>query len=225
MEVRLFRSAHVALAAALATGCCTPLQSEEGPFQGPRTPGEKLKVRERKPLLILPGTSTTPPPPEPAVTRGQCGDVSDGGPVNGPDCVTQKISCGETVIGHTRGGVQRFDGRWYERNFCWPNTIDHNGGDERVYRLEMPEGEWRAFVWMDSPCADLDLFAMRWNERQCPTDANDVTHCEAAIVSGPGQEKVELVHQGKATWLLVVEGAGDEEGLFALHVVCREGLQ
>jgi hypothetical protein len=218
------RSWFVGLILAGLPGCCVTLPSSEGPLEGPRKPGEKLKVRERRPLVILPGTSSEPPPPEAVVTSSNCGDVSSGGPVSGGDCVTQRISCGETVIGHTRGGVNRFRTRWYEQNFCWPGTVDHDGGDERVYRLDMPEGEWRAFVYLDSPCADLDLLAMRWNESTCPSPGTSVTHCEANLVTGAGREKVELVHQGKATWLLVVEGADDEEGLFAVSVVCREGL-
>lgn len=202
---------------------CMTLPSKEGPFTGRRKPGEKLKVRERQ--SILPGTSTTPNPPEPAITSDNCDDIRDGGPVSGPDCVTASISCGETVIGHTRGGVKRFDSRFYEKNFCWPSTVDHEGGDERVYKLVMPEGEWRAYVWMDSPCADLDLIAMNWNDKQCPSPSAGIQRCEANIVEGVGDERVELVHQGQATWLLVVEGADDEEGAFALHVMCRKGLQ
>ncbi|MEQ1504751.1 MAG: hypothetical protein ABMB14_21110 [Myxococcota bacterium] len=207
---------------------CSSLPSEQGEFTGPRHAGEKLELRERKPLLpaILPGVSTTPPRPEAAITSAQCGDIADGGPVNGPDCVTDTISCGQTIVGHTVGGVRRYDSRWYEKNFCWPRTIDHDGGEERIYRLVMPEGEWRAFLWMDSPCADLDLFAFKWAGDDCPTDgASSVTPCEGNIVEGVGNERLELVHQGTATWLVVVEGAGDAEGAFALHVQCRKGLQ
>lgn len=213
----------------LITACCLPssftsLPSAEGPFQGPLDPGVKKKVRERR--LILPGVSNVPPPPEPAVTSSQCGDIDDGGPVGGPGCITADLSCGETIVGHTKGGVRRFDTDWWESNFCWPATVDHDGGDERVYRLVMPEGEWRAFVWMDSPCADLDLMAARWDGDDCPPDGVHVTHCESnlGVVRGIGDERIELVHQGQATWYIVVEGKDENEGAFGLHVQCRKGL-
>jgi hypothetical protein len=211
----------------LITACCLPsnlttLPSAEGPFEGPLVPNAPKKVRERR--LILPGVSNVPPPPEAAVTSSQCGDLDNGGRPAGPGCITSDISCGETIVGHTKGGVRRFDTEWWESNFCWPATEDHDGGEERVYRLVMPEGEWRAFVWMDSPCADLDLMAARWNEDDCPPDGVHVTHCESNLVRGTGDERIELVHQGQATWLIVVEGKDQQEGAFGLHVQCRRGL-
>jgi len=207
------------------TGCCVPLTwpSEEGAFDHDLTANLKLKTRERQ--WLLPGVNSTPPPPEPAVTSGQCDELSDGGPVAGPGCITSTIQCGDTIIGHTAGGVDRFDTRFYEKKFCWPGTVQHDGGGERVYKLEMPSGEWRAFVWMDSPCADLDLFALKWDGDDCPTEASMVRQCEAVLKAGKKQELVELVHQGEATWYVVVEGRGAEEGAFALHIACREGLQ
>jgi hypothetical protein len=203
-------------------GCCYTLPSEEGPFEGPLVPSQPVKLRERK--LILPGFSSTPPPPEPAVTSGNCDDLDDGGPVAGPGCITGEVRCGQTVVGHTKGGVKKFDTKFYEKKFCMPALEDRSGGDERVYRLVMPEGEWRAFVWMDSPCADLDLSAMMWNGDDCPTVDSNVSRCEAEPQKGANGELVELTHQGQATWLLVVEGKDEQEGAFALHVQCRQGL-
>ena len=200
---------------------CTTWPSEVPKFTGPVVPGLKLPIRERQ--WILPGVSSTPAPPEPVVTSGNCEDVSDGGPVNGPGCVTATVRFGDTIIGHTKGGVERFDSKFYEKKFCTPRTTNHDGGDERVYRLEMPQGEWRAFVWMDTPCANLDLFALKWNGDDCPTLSHNVSQCEYGQLTN-GSERVELVHQGQATWFLVVEGRGEEEGAFALHVQCREGL-
>ena len=44
----------------------------------------------------------------------------------------------------------------------WPiDTLGQEGRDERVYRLTMPEGEWRAWVTMYTPCADLSMAAIR----------------------------------------------------------------
>lgn len=213
------------------TGCCglvsmdscLTTSSPEGPLKGPLVPNFKFGLRERQ--WILPGVDTSPPPPEWGVTSSNCGDLEDGGLVNGPGCITNEISCGETVIGHTKGGVQRFDSKFYEKKFCWPFTVNHDGGDERVYRLVMPEGEWKAFVTLDTPCANLDLVAIKWDGDDCPTMSANVPQCEANFDVKSSREVVELVHQGQATWYLVVEGRDDEEGAFALHVQCRPGLQ
>jgi hypothetical protein len=225
------RTIGTALAGFFLQACCVPglgdgpptLPHPDGPHDAPLEPSKILPIRERR--AILPGTSNIPPPPEAAVFSDQCDDLADGGPLRGRDCVTADIKCGQTIIGHTIGGVDRFDTRFYEKKFCWPATVQHDGGDERVYRLRMPEGEWRAFVYLDTPCADLDLFALKWDGDQCPTEGSLVHQCEANLKRGYGyREKVELVHQGQATWLIVVEGRGEEEGPFALHVQCREGL-
>jgi hypothetical protein len=53
----------------------------------------------------------------------------------------------------------------------------------------------------------------------------NIPRCEANLDVKSDREVVELVHQGQATWMLVVEGRGEEEGPFALHVQCRPGLQ
>ncbi len=199
------------------------LPHEDGPHRVDLTPNKVLPVRDRVP--ILPGDNSIPPPPEVAVHRDQCQDLEHGGSVDGPGCITADIGCGDTIIGHTIGGVRRFDTKFYEKKFCWPATEQHDGGDERIYRLEMPDGEWRAFVYLDSPCADLDLFGIKWSGDACPTMGHLVNQCEANLKRGTrGRERIELVHQGSATWFIVVEGKRDEEGPFALHVQCREGL-
>ena len=88
-----------------------------------------------------------PEMPPPRISPDQCEDIADGGPLaEGEDCVTAEIKCEESIIGHTAGGVEQFDSRFYEKKRCWPRTRDHDGGGERIYRLEMPEGEWRAWA-------------------------------------------------------------------------------
>jgi hypothetical protein len=150
----------------------------------------------------------------------------EGGPVPGPDCLTGELHCGETVTGHTDGGVWRFDSRFYEKKFCMPALWDHDGGDERVYRLTLPEGPLRAVVHLETPDADLDLVALRWDGQSCPTPESSIPRCETEPEKGRTDEVVELA-QGDAptTWLLVVEGKEQQEGPFALHVSCQEGLE
>jgi hypothetical protein len=203
---------------------------EQGaPAEDPSNPLPTLELgkttsQPRAPL-IRPGHNSGPEAPVPAITEEMCDDLDDGGKPAGPGCITAEIACGDTVIGHTLGGTQNFDTRFYEAFFCTPALTDHSGGDERVYRLRMPEGKWTATVWMDSPCADLDMAAMEVdNDETCPTINSHVPRCEMWPKPQGDQEKVRLVSQRESTWLIVVEGVDQEEGAFALHVDCNEGL-
>lgn len=183
-------------------------------------PGMTFKAKEKTGLLIMPGTITGPPPPAEGITRGQCGDLSDGGPVSGPGCISGVVECGQTIIGHTKGGVQRFDTRFYEKHFCTPGTTNHSGGDERVYHLRAPEGKKRLWVTLDTPCADLDLAVIKYSGGDCPTIDSVVPDCEMWPKPGSKREVVDVTSTGESDWLIVVEGKDDEEGAFAVTVQC-----
>lgn len=182
-------------------------------------PNQKIQLRPRQ--SILPAQVTGPPPPDAGITAGQCSQLTDGGAVNG-DCVTAEVSCGETIIGHTRGGIQRFDTRFYEAMFCTPATTNHDGGDERVYVLELPEPRTRALVYLDTPCADLDLGAVLYNSDYCPSKSSTINRCEMTRKPGTKREMVDLWNDVPSKWYLIVEGVGDEEGAFALTVQCEK---
>jgi hypothetical protein len=192
------------------------LPSDTPKPEGTPEPGP-FPLRERK--VLLPGTIKGPPPPDAAVTSGECSEIEDGGPVHGPDCITAEIKCNETVIGHTRGGTRNFDTKFYEQKYCWPATIQKDGGDERVYRLKIPE-QTRAYVTLDTPCADLDVMAMKWSGDVCPTATHRVAQCEQLRKDGTSREQLIFEGINATEWLVVVEGVGDAEGPFALHVQC-----
>lgn len=193
--------------------------SELGPHEGP------VQANLVRPVHPRTGWLGNTVAPEPAIEAQHCAALDHGGPVMGPDCVTATVGCGDTIVGHTRGGVDQFPTAAWEQHFCWPATVDHDSGDERVYRLDLPDGEWRASVWLDSPCADLDLMALRHHGDTCPTLGHTVPQCESMLKEGPVGEHIELVSQGKASWYLVVEGRGAAEGAFALQVECRPGVR
>ncbi len=166
--------------------------------------------------------------PTPTIDSSMCNDIEDGGAVGGDSCVTAEIGCNQSIIGHTKGGIDKYDSVFYERKFCWPKTIDHDSGDERVYKLKVPEGEWRAFVTLYSPCADLDLFGIRHDHGGCPTIDTRINQCEASVLDGARNERVELTSQTRqgrdAEWYIVVEGKDDYEGPFELFVECWPGV-
>lgn len=178
---------------------------------------------EAKPhVAILPGAITGPAPaPGEGITASQCAQMQDGGPLaQGSDFLTAEVKCGDVILGHTRGGVQKFNTKFYEKNFCTPGTTQHDGGDERIYRLPLKAQE-RARITLDTPCANLDVAAIQSSSgaTQLPTEALG-QRCEMVAKKGTTREVLDLYTDVDDTWFLVVEGQGDEEGAFALHIQC-----
>jgi len=176
--------------------------------------------------LVRPGAlSKKPPEPAVALGRGQCSDFSDGGPLAGPGCITAKLECDQTIYGHTRGGVENYNTRFYEQYFCTPATTQHDGGDERVYFFEPPEGRHRIWFTLDTPCADLDLAVIAVSDDDaCPMSGDDISDCEMWPKDGHTREVVDVPSTGTWVFYAVVEGKGDEEGAFALTVQCGEWM-
>jgi hypothetical protein len=198
-------------------------------------PSEDVQIDEPRPILeigaapeasTLRGTPTTPADGEPnfGIVPNDCENVPKNAALEGPDCITGTLSCGDTVVGHTVGGANIFTTRFYEKHFCTPSTTEHDSGDERIYRLQMPEGDWTADVYLDTPCADLDLAAIKWTGDTCPSEASQVRQCEMSVRDGGHRDHVRLSSRKATQWLLAVEGKNNQEGAFALVVTCREGL-
>lgn len=184
---------------------------------GPATIGVRTTPAPKK-LLINPGTSTALPPPPVALDATQCNDLTDGGEVK-DGCITDTIECGQTVVGHTRGGIDAFNTRFWEKHFCWPGTVPHDGGDERVYRFTATE-KGRVYFTLDTPCANLDMMAIRWEGRGCPEMNSEIEDCEAKVKKGTTREAVDVPAKPGWEYLVVVEGSGDEEGPFAVTAQC-----
>lgn len=200
--------------------------------QGPDQVGKLVLTDPKDPVQLppLPSNITSGPPlPESPIHPDQCDDLQHGGPLVGDEpCVTAEIHCDEMILGHTVGGVDEYDSEFYEKKFCWPKLLDHDGGDERIYKLVMPPGEWRAWATLHTPCTDLDLMAIRYDRDACPDWDSQINQCEMKPQSSTRPERIELVSQTKpdrnATWYIVVEGKLDYEGPFSLHVQCAPGL-
>lgn len=177
--------------------------------------------------IMKPSTKVSQPDwPVALLSPEQCGDAFDEAPPE-EGCVTQELKCGDNLIGQTLGGGQRFDTAFYAKKHCWPATVKHDEGEERVYRLTVPEGEWRAWVTLYSPCADLNVAAMRWDDSTCPTIDDKVKTCEMSVKTGRVADRIELTTQTdgwEPGWLVVVEGPKGNEGPFSLHVQCAPGL-
>jgi hypothetical protein len=168
--------------------------------------------------------------PPPGLTRDQCKEITDGGPVKGPGCVTDEIKCGQTIVGHTRGGVNKFSTQWYDDSTCWPATRSHKGGDERLYRFDpdangIPARFW-ANIWFDTPCErDIDFTVFRTSDRSdCPTAPTP--NCDMSSPFKP-QDRTRrnqrvLIDPGEI-WYVLIEGADDKEGPFSVTFNCELG--
>ena len=51
-----------------------------------------------------------------------------------------------------------------------------------------------------------------------------IARCDGGHRTGRQPEQLVLSTQHAASWYLIVEGPGDEEGLFTLSVQCRPSL-
>jgi hypothetical protein len=174
------------------------------------------------PAALLGGSDTSLPWPVPGIGASQCQDLTDGGPIQDDGFLTGELHCDETIIGHTRGGVQLFDTEFYEQGFCTPATTQHDGGDERIYLFRAPPGRHRVYWTLDTPCADLDVTAIRWKRPGYPklSDARGLADCETLRKDGTERERISSPSTGEEVWLIVVEGEGDNEGAFALTAQC-----
>ena len=172
--------------------------------------------------LPLGGVTSALPP----LSAKQC-DEGAGAPNAGPDCVTADIHCGETVRGHTLGGVKRYDTRFYEANYCWPAIRNHDGGDERIYRFVFDDSPMSvrdrsaAKITFSTPCADLDITSMVSHDaNRCPTGSRI---CDTVNPTRKGNERVrsQVITMDKGeVWYFLVEGADDAEGAFSLTLEC-----
>jgi hypothetical protein len=168
--------------------------------------------------------------PAPGLLASQCSGLTEGGPVAGPGCVTAPLRCGETIVGHTRGGGKNFNNVWYEESTCWPNTRNHNGGDERLYRFDpnahgIPGRFWANF-WLDTPCEQhLDLTVFRTTDKNsCPTEFTP--NCDTVNPNTKANKTRRFyraaIDPGEI-WYVLIEGADDVEGAFALTMECELG--
>jgi len=166
--------------------------------------------------------------PPAGISASQCNDLTDGGPVAAGGCITANIKCGETIVGHTRGGVNKFNTEWYAESTCWPATRNHNGGDERIYKFDVSanglDHHFYATVWFDTPCEqDVDVTVFRSADRNsCPTGGT--RFCDMVNPFKP-QNKVRRHYKTRMDpgemWYILVEGADDKEGPFSVTLDCE----
>ncbi len=157
---------------------------------------------------------------EAAAATDQC-EPREPAPLDGPGCVTAPIVCGQTIQGTTVGGSRQFTGDRYVHSYCFPTTEDSHQGTERVYAFQL-QTDQRATFRLDSPCADLDLAVLRWQDTDhCPGSTVAISECEGQNRGGGGTAKVW--NNRPARYLVIVDGSDAKGANFDLSVTCVDG--
>lgn len=77
---------------------------------------------------------------------------------------------------------------------------------------------------LETPCADLDLAAVRLAGDVCPGPNSRIPVCDMWPKEGTITEKVEIVSWRTSTWWLIV-GGKEADGAYRLSVDCRPGIE
>ena len=94
---------------AVSSGSGSSGSSAGGAAVGGTTGGKSGFVTDPR---MLPGQSP--------IDGSACNEIKPTEPQVG--CVTGEIKCGDVVRGHTVGGGNQFDTKFYESKRCWPAT-------------------------------------------------------------------------------------------------------
>ena len=80
-------------------------------------------------------------------------------------------------------------------------------------------------VSLETPCADLDLFALRHDVYTfgCPTTQTLGVSCEASVTNGPARdESIDYLYENNEQWyMIVVDAKNPQEDWFRLSVSCE----
>lgn len=132
-------------------------------------------------------------------------------------CESGALSCGDTVYASNLGAPSALDGSNYSS--FWACQVVGFGsylGPERMFEFRHP-GTGDVRVALSSPCADLDLFVMRW-EDGCVRDDYPVNECEGAVGGGGGS--ITIWNNEPSRYLIVVDGPEGQTDNYAVSLSC-----
>lgn len=128
----------------------------------------------------------------------------------------EALTCGGTVQSNTLGGPSELDGGDYQSFYCAQTGSSGYQGSEQHIAFRHP-GTGTVELALDSPCEDLDLFVMRWDDDSCVRSGLSIVECEGGIGLS---NVVELWNNEPATYVLVVESESGEPAPFAVSARC-----
>lgn len=139
-------------------------------------------------------------------------------------CVTAELSCGDSRVFDMEGaGASRLDAADYSSGgwACWPVDLGTYTGGERFFRFDHPgnpDAPAMATITLESPCADLSLFAFWWESDSCPSGSASPYECEASIGSG----SVQIWNNEPRSYLIGIEGEDAPSGPFRVRIDCEQ---
>lgn len=143
-------------------------------------------------------------------------------PADGPECrEAEVLQCGDVVEATLEGGRSVYTADDWEGWYCSVNLDRHPyDGPERAWRLDIP-ARTTAYVRIDTPCANLDVFAIFWEDPDsCPLPGAGLRVCETG--DGDGSVDVAEVHSVDAeSDLIIVDAKDGEVANFRLSVTCN----
>ena len=139
------------------------------------------------------------------------------------NCITRDLKCGDEIQGNNRMGRATFDDDFYRAATCYAiSPPGGHSGPEMVYRLKVP-ARHNAYAKLVSDCGDLDVMAMRWNDKdmECPKaqHAARVGECQADTTPRGGSVRMSAT-QKEETYLISVDGKNATVGNFHLKIEC-----
>jgi len=140
-------------------------------------------------------------------------------------CTSQTIRCGDTIRGNNKMGRSRWSSDFYRKATCLAvSSAGGHGGPEMVYKVTVPK-HTRAVAKLKSDCVDLDVFALRWNDRdlECPKKAHAqrVGECQADLSPRGGQATMTATTR-EENYLIAVDGKAAAVGNFELTIECQK---
>jgi hypothetical protein len=132
--------------------------------------------------------------------------------------VLTTLACGDVVTGTTVGGSTDFNTEIWEAAFCLDYLLGdpgHLDAAERVFELDVAPDTF-AVVQLDSPCARMDMRAVR-TTRSCNTEAGN---CTTASGNFAFSEVSLAGTETGSRWEIIVDGYDGDEGNFRLTVDC-----
>lgn len=151
-----------------------------------------------------------------------CDDALSTAAPEGPDCISDVVTCGDVVTATNEGGGSDFDAENWEGWYCTPNLDRHDyDGPERTYQIFIPADTTATFDFA-TPCTDLDLFVFYWQtEDTCPVADNSIRECETVDDTGNGGS-VSVWSDVGAYYLVAIDGRDADVGNFRFEVSCAE---
>jgi hypothetical protein len=147
-----------------------------------------------------------------------CDETPEDPGYNEATCASDELVCGGTIEASNAGeAMSQLDGSNYSS--YWACQVVGSGsylGPERYFEFTHP-GDGNVRVSLDSPCGDLDLFVLRWQDG-CVRDDYPVQECEGEVGRGGGS--ITIWNNEPARYLVIVDGPEGSLDPYAVSLDC-----